>query len=165
MDDDGDALRKSTIREIINELFETEIKPILLKIYQDDREMLKESDKRISRTNEIIDKLTDACKSVENAYTSHVGSLQSSRDASQKANTELIKTCERLSKRLERTDDVNRKRIMELNDRIAALLDERKEAKAQYEELQKSYLRIAEAGSFKQSGNVMEMNVNNPKKI
>lgn len=165
MDDDGDALRKSTVREIIKDLFETEIKPILLKIYQDDREMLKESDNRISRTNEIIDKLTDACKSVENAYTSHVSSLQSSRDASQKANTELIKTCERLSKRLERTDDVNRKRIMELNGRIAALLDERKEAKAQYEELQKSYLRIAEAGSFKQSGNVMEMNVNNPKKI
>lgn len=165
MDDDGDALRKSTVREIIKDLFETEIKPILLKIYQDDREMLKESDKRISRTNEIIDKLTDACKSVENAYTSHVSSLQSSRDDSQKANTELIKTCERLSKRLERTDDVNRKRIMELNGRIAALLDERKEAKAQYEELQKSYLRIAEAGSFKQSGNVMEMNVNNPKKI
>lgn len=159
MDDDGDALRKSTIRETIKEIFETEIKPILLKIYQDDREMLKESDKRISRTNEIVDKLADACKSVENAYTSHVSSLQSSRDASQKANTELIKTCERLSKRLERTDDTNRKRIMELNDRIAALLDERKEAKVQYEELQKSYLRIAEAGSVKQSGNVMEMNV------
>ncbi len=160
MDDDGDALRKSTIRETIKEIFETEIKPILLKIYQDDREMLKESDKRISRTNEIIDKLADACKSVENAYTSHVSSLQSSRDASQKANTELIKTCERLSKRLERTDDTNRKRIMELNGRIVALLDERKEAKAQYDELQKSYLRIAEAGSVKQSGNVMEMNVN-----
>nr|DAG46529.1 MAG TPA: hypothetical protein [Caudoviricetes sp.] len=159
MDDDSDALQKSTIKETIKEIFETEIKPILLKIYQDDREMLKESDKRISRTNEIIDKLTDACKSVENAYTSHVSSLQSSRDASQKANTELIKTCERLSKRLERTDDTNRKRIMELNDRIAALLDERKEAKAQYDELQKSYLRIAEAGSVKQSGNVMEMNV------
>lgn len=160
MDDDGDALRKSTIRETIKEIFETEIKPILLKIYQDDREMLKESDKRISRTNEIIDKLADACKSVENAYTSHVSSLQSSRDASQKANTELIKTCERLSKRLERTDDTNRKRIMELNGRIASLLDERKESKAQYDELQKSYLRIAEAGSVKQSGNTMEMNVN-----
>lgn len=160
MDDDSDALQKSTIKETIKEIFETEIKPILLKIYQDDREMLKESDKRISRTNEIIDKLTDACKSVENAYTSHVSSLQSSRDASQKANTELIKTCERLSKRLERTDDTNRKRIMELNGRIAALLDERKEAKAQYDELQKSYLRIAEAGSVKQSGNTMEMNVN-----
>lgn len=160
MDDDGDALRKSTIRETIKEIFETEIKPILLKIYQDDREMLKESDKRISRTNEIIDKLADACKSVEKAYTSHVSSLQSSRDASQKANTELIKTCERLSKRLERTDDTNRKRIMELNGRIAALLDERKESKAQYDELQKSYLRIAEAGSVKQSGNTMEMNVN-----
>ncbi len=160
MDDDSDALQKSTVREIIKEIFETEIKPILLKIYQDDREMLKESDKRISRTNEIIDKLADACKSVENAYTSHVSSLQSSRDTSQKANTELIKTCERLSKRLERTDDANRKRIMELNGRIAALLDERKEAKAQYDELQKSYLRIAEAGSVKQSGNTMEMNVN-----
>lgn len=160
MDDDGDDLQKSTIKETIKEIFETEIKPILLKIYQDDREMLKESDKRISRTNEIIDKLADACKSVENAYTSHVNSLQSSRDASQKANTELIKTCERLSKRLERTDDTNRKRIMELNGRIAALLDERKEAKAQYDELQKSYLRIAEAGSVKQSGNTMEMNVN-----
>lgn len=160
MDDDSDALQKSTIKETIKEIFETEIKPILLKIYQDDREMLKESDKRISRTNEIIDKLADACKSVENAYTSHVSSLQSSRDASQKANTELIKTCERLSKRLERTDDTNRKRIMELNGRIASLLDERKEAKAQYDELQKSYLRIAEAGSVKQSGNTMEMNVN-----
>ena len=160
MDDDSDALRESTIRETIKEIFEIEVKPILLKIYQDDREMLKESDRRISRTNEIIDKLADACKSVENAYTSHVGSLQSSRDASQKANAELIKTCERLSKRLERAEDANHKRIMELNDRIAALLDECREAKEQYKELQKSYLRIAEAGSVKQSGNTMEMNVN-----
>ena len=160
MDDDSYDDLKKLIKDTIREIFETDVKPVLLKIYQDDREMLKESDKRISRTNEIIDKLADACKSVENAYTSHVGSLQSSRDASQKANTELIKTCERLSKRLERTDDTNRKRIMELNGRIAALLDERKETKAQYEELQKSYLRIAEAGSVKQSGNTMEMNVN-----
>ena len=160
MDDDSYDDLKKLIEDTIREIFETDVKPVLMKIYQDDREMLKESDKRISRTNEIIDKLADACKSVENAYTSHVGSLQSSRDASQKANTELIKTCERLSKRLERTDDTNRKRIMELNGRIAALLDERKETKAQYEELQKSYLRIAEAGSVKQSGNTMEMNVN-----
>lgn len=120
MDDDSYDDLKKLIKDTIREIFETDVKPVLLKIYQDDREMLKESDKRISRTNEIIDKLTDACKSVEKAYTSHVGSLQSSRDASQKANTELIKTCERLSKRLERTDDVNRKRIMELNGRIAA---------------------------------------------
>nr|DAG23128.1 MAG TPA: hypothetical protein [Caudoviricetes sp.] len=160
MDDDSYDGLKKLIEDTIKEIFETDVKPVLMKIYQDDREMLKESDKRISRTNEIIDKLADACKSVENAYTSHVGSLQSSRDASQKANTELIKTCERLSKRLERTDDTNRKRIMELNGWIAALLDERKETKAQYEELQKSYLRIAEAGSVKQSGNTMEMNVN-----
>lgn len=165
MDDDGDALCKSTIREIINDLFETEIKPILLKVYQDDREMLKESERIINRTNEIIDKLADACKSVEKAYTSHVGSLQSSRDISQKANVQLVKTCERLSLRLEKIDDANRKKMKEQNNRILALQKERKESKEQYKELQKSYLRIAEAGSVKQSGNVMEMNVNNPKKI
>lgn len=157
MDDDSYDGLKKLIEDTIKEIFETDVKPVLMKIYQDDREMLKESEKRINRTNEIIDKLADACKSVEKAYTSHVGSLQSSRDISQKANVELVKTCERLSMRLEKIDDANRRRIKEQNNRISALT---KEAKEQYKELQKSYLRIAEAGSVKQSGNVMEMNVN-----
>lgn len=160
MDDDSYDSLKKLIKDTIREIFETDVKPVLMKIYQDDREMLKESDKRISRTNEIIDKLADACKSVEKAYTSHVSSLQSSRDTSQKANIELVKTCERLSMRLEKIDDANRRRIKEQNNRISALTKEVKDAKEQYKELQKSYLRIAEAGSVKQSGNVMEMNVN-----
>lgn len=160
MDDDSYDSLKKLIKDTIREIFETDVKPVLMKIYQDDREMLKESDKRISRTNEIIDKLADACKSVEKAYTSHVSSLQSSRDTSQKANIELVKTCERLSMRLEKIDDANRRRIKEQNNRISALTKEVKDAKEQYKELQKSYLRIAEAGSVKQSGNTMEMNVN-----
>lgn len=160
MDDDSYDSLKKLIEDTIKEIFETDVKPVLMKIYQDDREMLKESDKRISRTNEIIDKLADACKSVEKAYTSHVSSLQSSRDTSQKANVELVKTCERLSMRLEKIDDANRRRIKEQNNRISALTKEVKDAKEQYKELQKSYLRIAEAGSVKQSGNTMEMNVN-----
>lgn len=165
MDDDSYDDLKKLIEDTIREIFETDVKPVLIKIYQDDREMLKESERRINRTNEIIDKLADACKSVEKAYTSHVGSLQSSRDISQKANVELVKTCERLSLRLEKIDDANRKKLKEQNNRILALQKECKESKEQYKELQKSYLRIAEAGSVKQSGNVMEMNVNNPKKI
>lgn len=160
MDDDSYDGIKKLIEDTIKEIFETDVKPVLMKIYQDDREMLKESEKRINRTNEIIDKLADACKSVEKAYTSHVGSLQSSRDISQKANVELVKTCERLSMRLEKIDDANRKKLKEQNNRILALQKERKESKEQYKELQKSYLRIAEAGSVKQSGNTMEMNVN-----
>lgn len=153
MDDDSYDDLKKLIEDTIREIFETDVKPVLIKIYQDDREMLKESERRINRTNEIIDKLADACKSVEKAYTSHVSSLQSSRDCSQKANVELVKTCERLSMRLEKIDDANRRRI-------SAITKEAKEAKEQYKELQKSYLRIAEAGSVKQSGNTMEMNVN-----
>lgn len=153
MDDDSYDDLKKLIEDTIREIFETDVKPVLIKIYQDDREMLKESERRINRTNEIIDKLADACKSVEKAYTSHVSSLQSSRDCSQKANVELVKTCERLSMRLEKIDDANRRRI-------SAITKEAKEAKEQYKELQKSYLRIAETGSVKQSGNVMEMNVN-----
>ncbi len=160
MDPDGCALAADNLRTIIKEIFDTEVKPVLMRIYEDDRAMLIESENRISKTNDIVDKLADACKSVEKAYTSHVGSLQSSRDTSQKANVELIKTCERLSMRLEKIDDSNRRRIRELNNRIAALLTECKEAKEEYKELQKSYLRIAEAGSVKQSGNTMEMNVN-----
>lgn len=160
MDDDSYDDLKKLIEDTIREIFETDVKPVLIKIYQDDREMLKESERRINRTNEIIDKLADACKSVEKAYTSHVSSLQSSRDTSQKANVELVKTCERLSMRLEKIDDANRRRIKEQNNRISAITKEAKEAKEQYKELQKSYLRIAEAGSVKQSGNVMEMNVN-----
>ena len=160
MDDDSYDGLKKLIEDTIREIFETDVKPVLIKIYQDDREMLKESERGINRTNEIIDKLADACKSVEKAYTSHVSSLQSSRDTSQKANVELVKTCERLSMRLEKIDDANRKKLKEQNNRILALQKERKESKEQYKELQKSYLRIAEAGSVKQSGNVMEMNVN-----
>lgn len=61
--------------------------------------MLEKSEARIDRTNVMISRLVDACKSVENAYTSHVGSLQSSRDTSQKNNAKLIALLDRVTKR------------------------------------------------------------------
>lgn len=60
--------------------------------------MLEKSEARIDRTNVMISRLVDACKSVENAYTSHVGSLQSSRDTSQKNNAKLISLLDRITK-------------------------------------------------------------------
>lgn len=63
--------------------------------------MLEKSEGRIDRTNMMIEKLVDACKSVEIAYTSHVGSLQVSRDISQKNNARLIAANERMTRMME----------------------------------------------------------------
>lgn len=70
-----------------------------------------------------------------------------------------MKTCDRLSRLIERKETAFRRQIEEKDRRIAELEAETREEREQYRELQKSYLRIAEAGSVKQSGNVMEMNV------
>lgn len=71
-----------------------------------------------------------------------------------------MKTCDRLSRLIERKETAFRRQIEEKDRRIAELEAETKEEREQYRELQKSYFRIAEAGSVKQSGNTMEMNVN-----
>lgn len=63
--------------------------------------MLEKSEGRIDRTNMMIEKLVDACKAVEIAYTSHVGSLQVSRDTSQKNNSRLIAANERMTRMME----------------------------------------------------------------
>lgn len=63
--------------------------------------MLEKSEGRIDRTNMMIEKLVDACKAVELAYTSHVGSLQVSRDTSQKSNARLIAANERMTRMME----------------------------------------------------------------
>ncbi|HAU86695.1 MAG TPA: hypothetical protein DCW90_14760 [Lachnospiraceae bacterium] len=159
MDSDGYALSAQTLRATIMELFEKEIRPILLKVYEDDRKMLDASEGRIDRTNEIVDKLTEVCKSVETKYTAHLSSLQKSRDTSQQANAELVSTCNMLSARLKEMDTEHKKTIEGKDKVIAGLMQDVRESREQYRELQKSYLRIAEAGSLKQTGNVMEMNV------
>lgn len=156
-DSDGYALSpeklgaeiRSSLGKALEDFAREEILPGYMKILKSFAGLLASSEERIDRTNAMIGKLTDACRSVENAYTAHVESLQKSRDTSQQANADLVKTCDRLSRLIERKDR-----------RIAELEAETREEREQYRELQKSYFRIAEAGSVKQSGNTMEMNVN-----
>lgn len=91
-----DALREDVLRD----------KNVLLEIIK----MLERSEARIDRTNTMIEKLVDACKSVETAYTSHVAPLQSSRDISQRNNARLIAANERMTRMMEtaRTDSAKR---------------------------------------------------------
>lgn len=161
-DSDGYALSGEELRAVIMDIYEREIRPVLLKIYEDDRTMLKDSESRIDRTNEMIARLVEACKSVELAYTTHVGSLQSSRDTSQRNNARLITANERMTRMLEaervasadelaRLKDSFASEIREMQSRIdsleqdkASLREELHKATDRYWELQGSYQRLAE---------------------
>ena len=109
--------------------------------------MLEKSESRIDRTNRMVNKLANACHAVEDAYTSHIGSLQRSRDKQQEENVELIRKNKDLTKMLET--------CMKERDRLLALLEKEKEEKqALRQELHKatdkyagmfeSYIRLSE---------------------
>lgn len=120
--------------------------------------MLEKSEGRIDRTNMMIEKLVDACKAVELAYTSHVGSLQVSRDISQKSNARLIAANERMTRMMEtaRVDSAKEREryvqhIANLEENIKSLKDELHKATDKYWELMASYQRLAEDMSRKRS--------------
>lgn len=120
--------------------------------------MLEKSEGRIDRTNMMIEKLVDACKAVEIAYTSHVGSLQVSRDTSQKNNARLIAANERMTRMMEtaRVDSAKEREryvqhIANLEENIKSLKDELHKATDKYWELMASYQRLAEDMSRKRS--------------
>lgn len=159
MDEDGHA-PNGDLRTVIMDIFEKEIKPVLLKIYEDDRSMLKDSEGRIDRTNGMIQKLVDACKLVEAAYTSHVSSLQTSRDISQRNNAKLITANERMTRMMDtaRTDYMkDRERLLE---DLKSLKDEMHKATDKYWELMASYQRLAEDISRKKSSSRAEVKNN-----
>jgi mRNA degradation ribonuclease J1/J2 len=159
MDEDGHA-PNGDLRTVIMDIFEKEIKPVLLKIYEDDRSMLKDSEGRIDRTNGMIQKLVDACKLVEAAYTSHVSSLQTSRDISQRNNAKLITANERMTRMMDtaRTDYMkDRERLLE---DLKSLKDEMHKATDKYWELMASYQRLAEDISRKKSSSRAEVKIN-----
>lgn len=158
MDEDGHA-HNGDVRTVIMDIFENEIKPVLLKIYEDDRSMLKDSEGRIDRTNGMIQKLVDACKLVEAAYTSHVSSLQTSRDISQRNNAKLITANERMTRMMDtaRTDYMkDRERLLE---DLKSLKDEMHKATDKYWELMASYQRLAEDISRKRSAPKAEVKI------
>lgn len=129
--------------------------------------MLEKSEGRIDRTNMMIEKLVDACKAVELAYTSHVGSLQVSRDTSQKSNARLISANERMTRMMEtaRVDSAKEREryvqhIANLEENIRSLKDELHKATDKYWELMASYQRLAEDISRKKTTSRAEVKIN-----
>ena len=135
-----DALRENVLRD----------KNVHLEIIK----MLERSEARIDRTNTMTEKLVDACKSVETAYASHVASLQSSRDISQRNNARLIAANERMTrmtrmmetamadsaKERERFDNL----IDDLEESMKSLKEGLHKSTDKYWRLQEDYRRLAE---------------------
>ena len=128
------------LRAILKKVIDDELKPTFLK-------MLEKSESRIDRTNRMVNKLANACHAVEDAYTSHIGSLQRSRDEQQEENVELIRKNKDLTKMLET--------CMKERERLHSLMEKEKEEKqALRQELHKatdkyagmfeSYIRLSE---------------------
>lgn len=107
--------------------------------------MLERSEARIDRTSRITEELTMACKSVETAYTSHVGSLQFSRDTSQKNNAKLISLLDRITKSIEREKDELQRQNALLEKDKNALRSQLHSATEKYWKLQEDYRRLAES--------------------
>ena len=89
----------------------------VVKLFSD---MLERSEARIDRTSRIVEELTKACKAVETAYTSHVSSLQSSRDTSQKNNAKLISLIDRLTSSFTKESEDKQRRIEILERRTSS---------------------------------------------
>lgn len=127
---------------------------------------LEKSEGRIDRTNMMVEKLVDACKAVEAAYTSHVASLQVSRDTSQKNNARLITANERMTRMMEtaRVDHAKERErfvqhIANLEENIKSLKYELHKATDKYWELMGLYQRLAEEMSRKRSAPKAEVKI------
>lgn len=128
-----------------SESCDNDLKSLSLNLLKSFSRMLESSEARIDRTNAIINKLTNACKSVENAYTSHVSSLQSSRDTSQKNNAKLISLLDRLTSSFEKEREDKQRRIEMLEADKLALKEQLHSATDMYWKLQEDYRRLAES--------------------
>lgn len=128
------------LRAILKKVIDDELKPTFLK-------MLEKSESRIDRTNRMVNKLANACHAVEDAYTSHIGSLQRSRDKQQEENVELIRKNKDLTKMLE-TCMKERERLLSLMEKEKeekqALRQELHKATDKYAGMFESYIRLSE---------------------
>lgn len=128
------------LRAILKKVIDDELKPTSLK-------MLEKSESRIDRTNRMVNKLANACHAVEDAYTSHIGSLQRSRDKQQEENVELIRKNKDLTKMLE-TCMKERERLLSLMEKEKeekqALRQELHKATDKYAGMFESYIRLSE---------------------
>lgn len=136
-DSDHDQDTESGIKRNARSAYES-----VVKIFSD---MLERSEARIDRTSNIVEELTKACKSVETAYTSHVSSLQSSRDTSQKNNAKLISLLDRLTSSFTKENEDKQRRIEMLEADKLALKEQLHSATDKYWKLQEDYRRLAES--------------------
>lgn len=128
------------LRAILKKIIDDELKPTFLN-------MLEKSESRIDRTNRMVNKLANACHAVEDAYTSHIGSLQRSRDKQQEENVELIRKNKDLTKMLE-TCMKERERLLSIMEKEKeekqALRQELHKATDKYAGMFESYIRLSE---------------------
>lgn len=136
-DSDHDQDTESGIKRNARSAYES-----VVKIFSD---MLERSEARIDRTSRIVEELTKACKSVETAYTSHVSSLQSSRDTSQKNNAKLVSLLDRLTSSFAKESEDKQRRIEILEADKLALKEQLHSATDKYWKLQEDYRRLAES--------------------
>lgn len=136
-DSDHDQDTESGIKRNARNAYES-----VVKIFSN---MLERSEARIDRTSRITEELTKACKSVETAYTSHVGSLQFSRDTSQKNNAKLISLLDRLTSSFTKESEDKQRRIEMLEADKLALKEQLHSATEKYWKLQEDYRRLAES--------------------
>lgn len=136
-DSDHDQDTESGIKRNARNAYES-----VVKIFSD---MLERSEARIDRTSRIVEELTKACKAVEIAYTSHVSSLQSSRDTSQKNNAKLISLIDRLTSSFTKESEDKQRRIEILEADKLALKEQLHSATDKYWKLQEDYRRLAES--------------------
>lgn len=136
-DSDHDQDTESGIKRNARSAYES-----VVKIFSD---MLERSEARIDRTSRIVEELTKACKAVEIAYTSHVSSLQSSRDTSQKNNAKLISLIDRLTSSFTKESEDKQRRIEMLEADKLALKEQLHSATDKYWKLQEDYRRLAES--------------------
>lgn len=108
----------------------------------------------------MIEKLVDACKLVEAAYTSHVSSLQTSRDISQRNNAKLITANERMTRMMDAARTENMKDRERLLEDLKSLKEEMHKATDKYWELMASYQRLAEDISRKKTTSRAEVKIN-----
>lgn len=136
-DSDHDQDTESGIKRNARNAYES-----VVKIFSD---MLERSEARIDRTSRIVEELTKACKAVETAYTSHVSSLQSSRDTSQKNNAKLVALIDRLTSSFTKENEDKQRRIEMLEADKLALKEQLHSATDKYWKLQEDYRRLAES--------------------
>lgn len=133
-------MEKNEIKQIVGEVMSESLLPVFTK-------MLEESEKRIDKTNEMVGRLADVVKKIDE----HLLWLEKSKDAIALNNTELIKA------NIKITDTFNEMRT-DYKGIISDFKTELLSAKEQYRRVSENYIRLAEKND--QGGSRADVKIN-----